>query len=200
MFRNFDEEYFLEQGWKMLRPGDSAKEYLKCMPSNVCLHDIENVAGVHDVLKGKQECYEQSNQQYENDQEYVAGVHDVLKGEQECYEQSNQQDENDQEYYDRYNNPNYPEDDYPDYPEDDYQDYPEDDYPDYPEDDYPDYPEDDYPEDDYPDYPEDDYPYSDEDEDECIVGKGGGICPCCGGLGDPNGRNARRQRMFSIVR
>lgn len=34
------------------------------------------------------------------------------------------------------------------------------------------------------------------DEDECIVGKGRGACPCCGGSGDPNGRNARRRDMF----
>lgn len=44
-------------------------------------------------------------------------------------------------------------------------------------------------------YGDDDYddPY----EDECIVGRGGGICPCCGGFGDPGGRNARRRSMFS---
>jgi hypothetical protein len=34
-------------------------------------------------------------------------------------------------------------------------------------------------------------------KDECIVGKGGGICPCCGGIGDSDGRNAIRRSIFS---
>jgi hypothetical protein len=53
--------------------------------------------------------------------------------------------------------------------------------------------------DDSPDYnfPYDDDPPNYESEDECIVGKGGGICPCCGGIGDPSGRNAMRRMIFS---
>lgn len=43
-----------------------------------------------------------------------------------------------------------------------------------------------------------DYYEQESDEDECLVGtgRGGGICPCCGGLTSPNGRNARRRAMF----
>lgn len=45
------------------------------------------------------------------------------------------------------------------------------------------------------------YDWYEEDEgDQCIVGMGGGICPCCGGIGDPDGRNARRRMMFSGLR
>lgn len=65
-------------------------------------------------------------------------------------------------------------------------------YEDYPP--YSQYEDDDY-DDRYYDYDDQDneYPFSD---DECIVGKGGGICPCCGGIGDPNGRNAMRRMIF----
>jgi len=40
--------------------------------------------------------------------------------------------------------------------------------------------------------------YNGDDEEECIVGKGKGPCQCCGGSGDPNGRNAIRRKIFGI--
>lgn len=77
-----------------------------------------------------------------------------------------------------------------------------DDYDDRNYEDYPPYSQYDYEDDDdrYNDYGEQDNEYPFSDEDECIVGKGGGICPCCGGIGDPNGRNAVRSAIFSNSR
>lgn len=51
---------------------------------------------------------------------------------------------------------------------------------------------------DYEDDPRYD-PYYDEDEDDggCRVGRGCGICPCCGGIEDPSGRNYQRQLLFA---